>query len=281
MVTDKEDQAQKVIHANIRYHEALAPNYDSTQPHYKPENVGRVEKVLADLSMKTGGDSLLDLGCGTGFIINIAKKYFKHVTGVDITPSMLERVDKSGGQIELYQCDTGEIPLEANQFDVCTAYGFLHHLYDLRPTLQEAYRCLKPGGIFFSGQDPNYYYWWLMNSLKGNSSLEGIVRREFHSVVSVDEDIAANNELQPEDVALAEFQKVVKGGFDVDKISDLMKDIGFQSIHPHYEWFLGQGKVIHQQSQEDSNIIENFLRETLPASKHLFKYVSFFAQKAY
>jgi len=276
---NQQSQYQKVIEANIRYHEALAPTYDSNQPHYKPENLARIDQILANMAAETGGNSLLDLGCGTGFIINIAKKYFRRVVGVDITPGMLERVDKTGGHIEIYQADTGDIPLGSNEFDVCTAYGFLHHLYDLRPTLKEAYRCLRPGGLFFSDQDPNYHYWSLMDSLKQRNDLEGIVQREVKSVVSVDEDIAEESGLNSEDVALAEFQKVTKGGFNADEILGLMQEIGFQSSEAQYEWFLGQGKVLHQQSKGDAEIIETFLREALPASRHLFKYISFFAKK--
>jgi hypothetical protein len=45
------------------------------------------------------------------------------------------------------------------------------------------------------------------------------------------------------------------------------------------EWFLGQGKILRQQSASDVSIIESFLREALPATNSYFKYVAFFAQK--
>ncbi|MDM8560807.1 class I SAM-dependent methyltransferase [Candidatus Parabeggiatoa sp. HSG14] len=278
-MTNPEKEVKQVLEANIAFHSALADTYNADQPHFKSENINRVEHLLADMAAKTGGGSLLDLGCGTGFIIDIAKKYFQRVVGVDITQAMLNQVDTSDSQVELYLADTGNVPLPDNEFDVCTAYGFLHHLHDLRPTLNEAYRCLRPGGLFFSELDPNYYYWWLMDNLKDRNDLTGIVEREVRSVVSISEDVATNIGLSPEIVSLAEFQKVKKGGFEADKITSLMKEIGFCSINYRYEWFLGQGKVFHQQSVTDAQVIEEFLREALPATRHLFKYISFYAER--
>lgn len=277
---NKDDQLKKkIIQANIDYHAELAATYNEKQPHYLPENQARVEAILADLAAKSGGGSLLDLGCGTGFIINIAKKYFKQVVGVDITQAMLDRVDLSSGNVSLHLAPTEDISfLPDGIFDVCTGYGFLHHLYDLTPTLREAHRCLRPGGYFYSDLDPNLYYWKLMHSLNGRPDLTGFVAREYHSVVEVVEEFE-DTSLQAETIQFAEFQKVERGGLDPDRVVSTLKDIGFTSAWARYEWFLGQGKILHQQSESDARIIETFLREALPATQSYFKYVAFFAQK--
>ncbi len=270
---------KKILQANIDYHAELAATYDEKQPHYLPENQARVETIIADLAAKSGGNRLLDLGCGTGFVINIAKKYFKQVVGVDITQAMLDRVDRSSGNVDVYLSPTEDISfLENNTFDVCTGYGFLHHLFDLTPTLREAYRCLRSGGYFYSDQDPNLHYWQLMHSLNGRSDLTGFVAREYHSVVKLVEEFEDTN-LQSETIQFAEFQKVERGGLDPDQVVSILKEIGFTAAWAHYEWFLGQGKVLHQQSESDAEVIESFLREALPATRSYFKYVAFFAQK--
>ena len=278
-MSDCSSDESEVKKANIDYHTALAETYDATQPHYKPENVTRVDRILANLAEQTGGGSLLDLGCGTGFLINIARKYFKRIVGVDITPAMLNLIDTSSRQVELCLSDTACVPLGDNEFDVCTAYGFLHHLYDIRPTLSEAFRCLKPSGIFYADQDPNCHYWRLMKELKNRSDLPEVIAREVRSVTDVSEDISTATGLTPKDVALAEYQKVEKGGFDPDVIVPIMREIGFDPVRCKYEWFLGQGKLLHEQSQERRNRVENYLREMLPATRHLFKYISFHGYK--
>ena len=74
-------EADKVLEANIVYHTALADTYDQTQPHFRPENVARIDRIIANLAEKTGGGSLPDLRCSTRFIIGIAKNnLFKYLS---------------------------------------------------------------------------------------------------------------------------------------------------------------------------------------------------------
>src|SRR5882762_8000916 len=87
---------ETVIEANIAVHSKLADRYQTCEPHFRPENVAKVERRLSALVRETRAENLLDLGCGTGFVINIAKKYLRSITGVDVTQAMLDRVDCSG-----------------------------------------------------------------------------------------------------------------------------------------------------------------------------------------
>ena len=119
----------------------------------------------------------------------------------------------------------------------------------------------------------------MMDSLKERKDLTEIIQREVRSVVYVSEDIAKETGLSIEDISLAEFQKVKKGGFDPDRVVALMEEVGFQSVTYRYEWFLGEGKLHHPQSAKEVQVIEEFLRGSLPATRHLFKYLSFSAEK--
>lgn len=132
---------QKVIEANIAVHSKLAAHYQTCEPHFRPENVAKVEARLADLARETHAERLLDLGCGTGFMINIAKHHVRHIVGVDVTQPMLDRVDRSGpATIELVNSDTGSYPAAPGSFQMVTAYSFLHHLAELGPTFRTAAR---------------------------------------------------------------------------------------------------------------------------------------------
>jgi SAM-dependent methyltransferase len=271
--TDELDQ-QRIVDANVRYHSALAENYSDTQPHYSPENLERVDGLLAELAKRTGGGSLLDVGCGTGFVLDLAKNHFDRVVGVDITPAMLDRVDTSGN-VEVFESTSEAVPFGDGEFDACTAYGFLHHLFDVSATIREAARVLRSGGVFFSDQDPSHHYWALMQSMVGLDGLDGFVAREVRSVVDVADDIAAGEAVSARDVTLAEYQKVELGGFDPTAMIDTFHDVGFSTVSCRYEWFLGQGAWLHERSADDTAIVEAYLRQGLPATKSLFKYVSF------
>jgi SAM-dependent methyltransferase len=89
--------------------------------------------------------TVLDLGCGWGeFVNNIAaaKKY-----GMDLNP---ESRDRLGSDVELLEQDASrDWPLTANCLDCVFTSNFFEHLRtkdDLRRTVEQIYRCLRPGG---------------------------------------------------------------------------------------------------------------------------------------
>ena len=90
-----------VIDANIAVHSALAEVYEQDEPHFRPENKRKVSGRLAELAQRTGSASLIDLGCGTGFIIDLAREYLKKIRGCDITQAMLDRVKTQGHDIKV------------------------------------------------------------------------------------------------------------------------------------------------------------------------------------
>ena len=99
MLENDDSHYKKVISANQTLHTVLASSYNETEPHFRPENVAHVDRQLKKIANATNARRLLDLGCGTGFIINIAKKYVKEIDGVDVTEAMLQRVDRSGDAV--------------------------------------------------------------------------------------------------------------------------------------------------------------------------------------
>src|SRR5471030_699930 len=119
--------------ANILVHSRMAAEYNEREPHFRPENRAAVRGRLAALRQEFGG-RLLDIGCGTGFIIDLAADIFEQVRGLDLTPAMLARVPHRPN-VQVYRGDAARLPFGAAQFDVVSAYSFLHHLEDLKPVL--------------------------------------------------------------------------------------------------------------------------------------------------
>ena len=177
---------KEVEEANVKFFSANADNYNNEEPTYLPENRKRVKKILKQISMKNSG-KFLDVGCGTGFLFDLGHTYFDELFGVDITQAMLDQVNLRNGKIKLYNSNSEKMPFEDNQFDVCTSYGFLHHLHNLKPTLKEIYRCMKKDAIFYSDQDPNYYFWNHLSKLDIKRIKEKFVKKEVLSVQDPEE----------------------------------------------------------------------------------------------
>ena len=272
----------EVIEANIQVHTRMAESYNRNEPHYRPENRAKVRGRLEEMRRRFGGARLLDLGCGTGFIIDLAKELFDTIDGVDITQAMLDRVDLSSGNVRLHRCVAEALPFADATFDLVSAYAFVHHLKDYSMALREALRVLKPGGGFYIDLEPNRLFWEAMVRLEqgaGASPYSDIVLREIDAVLHRDDGVQDEFGIDKEVFNRAEYTKAVLGGIDPWAFRDECLRLGFRSCDISFEWFLGQGAVMHQQSFEAAATVEAYLRRILPLSADCFKYLQFVLTK--
>ena len=272
----------EVIEANIQVHTRMAESYNRNEPHYRPENRAKVRARLEEMRRRFGGARLLDLGCGTGFIIDLAKELFDTIDGVDITQAMLDRVDLSSGNVRLHRCVAEALPFADATFDVVSAYAFVHHLKDYSMALREALRVLKPGGGVYIDLEPNRLFGQVMVRLEqdaGASPYSEIVLREIDAVLHRDDGVQDEFGIDKEVFNRAEYTKAVLGGIDPWQFRDECLRLGFRSCDISFEWFLGQGAVMHQQSFEAAATVEAYLRRLLPLSADCFKYLQFVLTK--
>jgi len=108
------------------------------------------------------GQRVLDVGCGTGVVAITAARLGARVTGLDLTPALLERARENariaGVEVEWQEGDVEQMTLAGDSFDVVLSqYG---HMFAPRPelALAEMLRVLKPGGtIAFSTWPPELF----------------------------------------------------------------------------------------------------------------------------
>lgn len=105
-----------------QWYEKLFENYGKQYDHevFVHGTVGECDFI----EQETGGDKsvrILDIGCGTGrHSIELALRGYP-VTGVDLSPSMLDRAREKAGEkglnIDFRRCDARELPFD-NEFDL-------------------------------------------------------------------------------------------------------------------------------------------------------------------
>ena len=271
-----------VLEANIKLHTQLSSCYKETEPHYKPENVNRVKNILKTLSGNESSRKLLDVGCGMGFIIDIAKEFYEQIYGIDITPAMLEKVIQKSEkcQIHLQIAKVENLPFDENFFDTVSAYAFIHHLHDLTPAFKEIFKVLKPGGMLYTDTDPNYYFWKEFTEIDQNKDYSDIVEREIDAINFKAKELMEKFDIDPQTLNTAESLKHRHGGFKEDEIRETLLKVGFSEVKINYEWFLGEAKLLHSVNNEElMQKYRDHLKEMLPLSRHLFKYIQIIAKK--
>lgn len=98
---------------------------------------------------------ILDIGTGTGRVVNSLLNYnVKKIYALDKSQAMLELLSKiyneeiKKGRVESINASSRRIPLNTNSVDIITSFHLFKHLPDIKPTLKEINKVLKPGGYF-------------------------------------------------------------------------------------------------------------------------------------
>lgn len=114
----------------------------------------RLRKTTVDQALIEPGDSVLDVGCGTGEVTLLTKVRAKEgkVYGIDPAPQMIavarRKAARKGLDIDFRVGVIESLPFPDSSIDVVTSSLMMHHLpQDLKVHgLAEIYRVLKPGG---------------------------------------------------------------------------------------------------------------------------------------
>lgn len=101
---------------------------------------------LEMLNVYKKSGKLLDLGCGMGQFLKLAKDSGWDVLGIDISKPAAEYARSTFG-IEIMESSLEEANLKGDFFDVVTAFNTIDQLSDPLKELKEIHRILKEGGI--------------------------------------------------------------------------------------------------------------------------------------
>ena len=97
----------------------------------------------------SGGERLLDVGCGDGTFAILVKDKYQEVYGVDISSEAIQRAKKRGIKALQVNLNSEPLPFGPNYFDTVTCLDVVEHVFDPRVLIKEIYRVLKPGGEGF------------------------------------------------------------------------------------------------------------------------------------
>ncbi len=95
------------------------------------------------------GKEVLDVGCGTGFLVHLLQEAGFDAVGVDPSKGMLEAAIKTYPQLResVFEAGAERLPFIDNNFDVVIASGSLVHVPEIEDAAREMIRVLRPGGL--------------------------------------------------------------------------------------------------------------------------------------
>jgi methionine biosynthesis protein MetW len=106
------------------------------------------QRAMRALTLLSRGDTLLDIGCGSGSFGEAASDHFREVHGVDIAAEAVRMAGQRGVKARVVDAGSEQLPYPDNTFDAVTALSVLQYVVDVPHVLDECRRVLRPNGQF-------------------------------------------------------------------------------------------------------------------------------------
>jgi SAM-dependent methyltransferase len=143
-MTDRAEEQRRLI---LDQFTRQAVPFSEMPAHSNEESV----RLLIDLGQIGPADMVLDVACGPGLVACAVAKIARHVSGIDLTPAMIEQAksrQQTNGLKNLTWHIGDAVPLpfpDASFSAVVTRYSF-HHFLEPRAVLAEMVRVCSGGG---------------------------------------------------------------------------------------------------------------------------------------
>lgn len=142
------------------YAASLCKNYsniDYRKRRFGAERLGLIESICGKLH----GASLLDVGCGTGWFLALAREAGLHTMGHDLSERLAHATEERLG-IRVTSCSLDQIK---ERFNVITLFDVLEHVDRPIVLLEQLKRLLLPGGgvLVFTPNHASVAIWIMRN----------------------------------------------------------------------------------------------------------------------
>ena len=195
--------------------------YDLREAELHSNKYARWEKEILEQLPEKNCLNVLDVGCGCGFFGIILSRRGHQVTGIDLTPSMIERgrklVQEQDCQVNLQVMDAEKLDFEDESFDVVISRNLTWTLPHPLVAYAEWKRVLKKGGTILN-YDAEYaknHHHKDLTKENGHEGLSRELNEECHRIYHM---LTISSLSRPAwDVAVLE-----ELGMQVDEVDDLV-----------------------------------------------------------
>lgn len=139
------DSSDEMVDHLVDFFDRIAPVYDT----WAGGQHGRVAARLVDLASPAKGETVLDVGTGTGLVAHLVAPRVDPgvVFGIDLSDNMLAIArSRKARNVQFVGMAAEQLVFRPETFDLVTMGEALAYLADPTTALAEAHRVLRPGG---------------------------------------------------------------------------------------------------------------------------------------
>lgn len=133
--------------SNRAYYDAFSQRYEDRRGDRDPGGYHELlDELEADFVERYGaGGDVLEVGCGTGLVLQRIRSFARSVRGLDLSAGMLEKARQRG--LDVVEGSATALPFDDASFDVACSFKVLAHVPEVELALREMARVTRPGGV--------------------------------------------------------------------------------------------------------------------------------------
>jgi ubiquinone/menaquinone biosynthesis C-methylase UbiE len=162
--------------ANRAYYDAFSERYEERRGRNDPGGYHELLDALESdfVERYARGRDVLEVGCGTGLVLERIARFARSARGVDLSPGMLAKARARG--LDVCEGSATELPFADNSFDVACSFKVLAHVPEIERALAEMARVTRPGGVVIA----EFYNSWSLRAWVKRLLPHGAVAHDTH-----------------------------------------------------------------------------------------------------
>ena len=139
----------------IPNNEELHTNYENYRrdDYLSPITIKRYNEILDSFEKYRKNNRILDVGCGVGYFLDVAKKRGWNVFGTEVTDIAIDICKEKG--INVFKGFVSDAPFDKASFDVITSFEVIEHINTPVDEVRSIYSLLRKNGVVYI-TTPNY-----------------------------------------------------------------------------------------------------------------------------
>ncbi|MDQ4058984.1 MAG: class I SAM-dependent methyltransferase [Actinomycetota bacterium] len=130
-----------------RHTEVLRSEFERVSTTFAERTRGRFDELqVVEFARLAGGETVVEVGAGTGNFLQLFGGVAARLIAVDLTPGMLFEARRRHPEMEQVVADGARLPFGSRAVELVATAQVLHHIWEPLPILKEMRRVMREDG---------------------------------------------------------------------------------------------------------------------------------------